>query len=68
MGLDQDTVPVPESTVDQWTYPPFSATIDKDNWIWGRGVADCQSLSLSLDSLQEMRKLIDLELEQVKTL
>lgn len=39
----QDVVPVNPSTVDQWTYPPFSAHQDKDGWIWGRGVADCKN-------------------------
>jgi len=53
-GIDQDTVPVPQSTESQWTYPPFSAHLDDDQWIWGRGVADCQlsflTKSVFLDS------------------
>lgn len=32
-----DVVPVPNATISRWTYPPFSGTIDKDGWIWGRG-------------------------------
>ncbi|KAJ6611029.1 hypothetical protein B0H10DRAFT_2224508 [Mycena sp. CBHHK59/15] len=30
----QDTVPVPEETIDRWTYPPFEGHVDTDGWIW----------------------------------
>jgi Gly-Xaa carboxypeptidase len=38
----QDVVPVPESTVEQWTYPPFSGFYDGKS-IWGRGASDCKN-------------------------
>ncbi|GAA5938609.1 M20 family metallopeptidase [Sporobolomyces koalae] len=39
----QDTVPVPAATESSWTYPPFSAHVDSEGWIWGRGTADCKN-------------------------
>ncbi|KAF8189622.1 hypothetical protein K438DRAFT_1832892 [Mycena galopus ATCC 62051] len=39
----QDTVPVPEETVERWIHPPFAGHIDSQGWIWGRGVADCKN-------------------------
>ncbi|KAK8011145.1 peptidase family M20/M25/M40 [Apiospora arundinis] len=39
----QDVVPVAESTIGQWTYPPFSGYYDGES-IWGRGAADCKNL------------------------
>ncbi|GAA5980377.1 hypothetical protein JCM5350_000964 [Sporobolomyces pararoseus] len=44
----QDTVPVPKATESSWTYPPFSAHLDSDNWIWGRGVADCKNTLIAI--------------------
>lgn len=38
----QDVVPVPESTVEQWKYPPFSGFYDGKN-VWGRGANDCKN-------------------------
>ncbi|KAF2689900.1 carboxypeptidase S [Lentithecium fluviatile CBS 122367] len=38
----QDVVPVPDSTVAQWTHPPFSGFFDGKN-IWGRGASDCKN-------------------------
>jgi Gly-Xaa carboxypeptidase len=35
----QDVVPVPESTIPTWTYPPFSGAFD-GTYIWGRGSSD----------------------------
>ncbi|GAA5853659.1 hypothetical protein JCM8547_007400 [Rhodosporidiobolus lusitaniae] len=53
----QDTVPVPDSTLSRWTYPPFDAHVDEEGWIWGRGTADCKntliSLFAALDKLME---------------
>ncbi|KAL6947264.1 hypothetical protein ACO0QE_002143 [Hanseniaspora vineae] len=41
----QDVVPVNPSTVDQWTYPPYSGAYDKEtDTIWGRGSFDCKNL------------------------
>ncbi len=39
----QDVVPVPEETLDQWTYPPFEGTIAEDK-VWGRGSLDCKNM------------------------
>ncbi|KAJ7927582.1 hypothetical protein B0H13DRAFT_1598716 [Mycena leptocephala] len=33
----QDTVPVPDNTVERWTHPPFEGHFDEKGWIWGRG-------------------------------
>ncbi|KAK3070582.1 hypothetical protein LTR53_010214 [Teratosphaeriaceae sp. CCFEE 6253] len=38
----QDVVPVPASTVDAWTHPPFSGFFD-GKFIWGRGSSDCKN-------------------------
>lgn len=43
----QDVVPVPEETVDQWKYPPFSGAVDGDR-IYGRGASDCKDLMMAL--------------------
>ena len=42
----QDVVPADETTLDQWTHPPFSGRIDEE-FIWGRGTLDikCQLIS-----------------------
>lgn len=34
--------------MDQWTYPPFSGTLDEDGWIWGRGAGDCKNTLVGL--------------------
>lgn len=34
-----DVVPVEESTLGEWTYPPFSGTV-RDGIVWGRGSVD----------------------------
>ncbi|KAH8674122.1 hypothetical protein BX600DRAFT_480198 [Xylariales sp. PMI_506] len=38
----QDTVPVAEDTLSQWTYPPFSGYFD-GTYINGRGAHDCKN-------------------------
>lgn len=38
----QDVVPVPDSTVGQWTHPPFSGFFDGRS-VWGRGASDCKN-------------------------
>jgi Gly-Xaa carboxypeptidase len=38
----QDVVPVPESTMPQWTHPPFDGVYD-GKYIWGRGASDCKN-------------------------
>ncbi|KAJ7309411.1 hypothetical protein DFH08DRAFT_974663 [Mycena albidolilacea] len=39
----QDTVPVPEETVERWTHPPFAGHIDTEGWVWGCGVVDSKN-------------------------
>lgn len=43
----QDVVPADETTLDQWTWPPFSGRI-VDGFIWGRGTLDikCQLVAI----------------------
>lgn len=43
----QDVVPAEATSLDQWTYPPFSGKI-AEGFIWGRGTLDikCQLISL----------------------
>ncbi|KAH8834869.1 carboxypeptidase S [Flagelloscypha sp. PMI_526] len=38
----QDVVPVEQSTVDEWTHPPYSGYYDGE-FIWGRGSSDDKS-------------------------
>lgn len=38
----QDVVPVPDSTVGSWTFPPFSGAYDGKH-VWGRGASDCKN-------------------------
>ena len=38
----QDVVPANKSSLDKWTYPPFSGTI-ADGYIWGRGTLDIKN-------------------------
>ncbi|KAF1994951.1 vacuolar carboxypeptidase-like protein Cps1 [Amniculicola lignicola CBS 123094] len=52
----QDVVPVPDSTVNQWTYPPFSGFYD-GKVIWGRGASDCKNQLISI--LSAIEALID---------
>ena len=39
----QDVVPVNPSTIDQWSYPPYSGHYDGE-FVWGRGASDCKSM------------------------
>ncbi|KAH8730770.1 hypothetical protein GQ44DRAFT_672622 [Phaeosphaeriaceae sp. PMI808] len=48
----QDVVPVPESTVKQWTHPPFSGHFD-GTFVWGRGANDCKNQLIGLLSAVE---------------
>jgi Gly-Xaa carboxypeptidase len=43
----QDVVPVPESTIDAWTFPPFDGVYD-GKYIWGRGASDCKSTLIAI--------------------
>lgn len=50
----QDVVPVPKSTVDAWTHPPFSGFFDGKS-IWGRGSTDCKNQLIAvLESVEEL--------------
>ncbi|KAL2817944.1 hypothetical protein BDW59DRAFT_182032 [Aspergillus cavernicola] len=50
----QDTVPVQEATLAEWTHPPWSGFVDEEN-IWGRGSIDCKSqLTAILDAVEEL--------------
>jgi len=43
----QDVVPAEETSLSQWTYPPFSGKI-ADGFIWGRGTLDIKNQLVSL--------------------
>ncbi|KAF2793286.1 carboxypeptidase S [Melanomma pulvis-pyrius CBS 109.77] len=43
----QDVVPVPDSTVNQWTHPPFSGHYD-GKFVWGRGSSDCKNQLIAI--------------------
>ncbi|KAH8878798.1 carboxypeptidase S [Thozetella sp. PMI_491] len=49
----QDVVPVAESTIDQWTHPPFSGHYDGEK-IWGRGAGDCKNVLIGLMEAVEL--------------
>ncbi|KAI0131947.1 vacuolar carboxypeptidase-like protein Cps1 [Xylariales sp. AK1849] len=61
----QDVVPVPDSTVNQWTYPPFSGTYD-GHFVWGRGSNDCKNTLIGILSAVEL--LIEAGFEPKRTL
>jgi Gly-Xaa carboxypeptidase len=44
----QDAVPVSKETLSRWTYSPFEGAIDeREEFVWGRGAADCKSLLMA---------------------
>jgi len=47
LAAHQDVVPAEETSLSQWTYPPFSGEI-ADGFIWGRGTLDIKSQLVSL--------------------
>ena len=52
----QDVVPVPKTTVDAWTHPPFSGYFDGER-IWGRGASDCKNQLVGiLEAAEELIK------------
>ncbi len=52
----QDVVPVPESTIDSWTQPPFAGVYD-GKYIWGRGASDCKNQLIAImESVEELLK------------
>ncbi|KAI1505672.1 peptidase family M20/M25/M40 [Biscogniauxia marginata] len=61
----QDVVPVAESTVGQWTYPPFSGVYD-GYYVWGRGSMDCKNNLIGI--LEAVELLIEAGFEPKRTL
>ncbi|KAI1400828.1 carboxypeptidase s [Hypoxylon fuscum] len=61
----QDVVPVADSTIDQWTYPPFSGYFDGKN-IWGRGSCDCKNNLIGI--LEAVELLVDAGFSPKRTL
>ena len=61
----QDVVPVPESTVEQWTYPPFGGVYDGE-YIWGRGASDDKTNLIGI--LEAVELLIDAGFRPQRTL
>lgn len=52
----QDVVPADPTTLDQWTYPPFSGEI-ADGFIWGRGTIDIKSqMTAALEAVENLLK------------
>ena len=49
----QDVVPVPASTVDSWTHPPWSGDYD-GKYIWGRGSSDCKNQLIAIMEVIEL--------------
>ena len=52
----QDVVPVLDSTVEQWTHPPFSGFYD-GKFVWGRGASDCKNQLMGI--LAAVEALVD---------
>ncbi|KAI0166918.1 carboxypeptidase S [Hypoxylon sp. FL1284] len=61
----QDVVPVAESTIDQWTHPPFSGYFD-GRFIWGRGSSDCKNNLIGI--MEAVELLIDAGFTPKRTL
>ncbi|KAI2780236.1 carboxypeptidase s [Daldinia loculata] len=61
----QDVVPVAESTIDQWTHPPFSGYFD-GHFIWGRGSSDCKNNLIGI--MEAVELLIDAGFKPKRTL
>ena len=61
----QDVVPVPDSTIEQWTYPPFGGVYDGE-YIWGRGASDDKTNLIGI--LEAVELLIDAGFKPQRTL
>ncbi|MEM5773643.1 MAG: M20/M25/M40 family metallo-hydrolase, partial [Anaerolineaceae bacterium] len=61
----QDVVPVAESSLDQWDYPPFSGAI-ADGYVWGRGAMDIKNQMITL--LDAAEYLLERDFEPQRTL
>lgn len=52
----QDVVPIQQSTLNQWTHPPYDGVYDGDR-LWGRGSSDCKNLLIGLlETVEELYK------------
>ncbi|KAF2805384.1 peptidase family M20/M25/M40 [Mytilinidion resinicola] len=60
----QDVVPVPESTITQWTHPPFSGFYD-GKYVWGRGSSDCKNQLIAV--MEAVELLIEAGFEPTRT-
>lgn len=61
----QDVVPVPQSTVAQWTHPPFSGYYD-GKFVWGRGASDCKNQLIGI--LEAVEALLEADFVPQRTL
>ncbi|KAI0884320.1 carboxypeptidase S [Annulohypoxylon maeteangense] len=61
----QDVVPVAESTIGQWTHPPYSGFFD-GRFIWGRGSSDCKNNLIGI--MEAVELLIDAGYQPARTL
>ncbi len=61
----QDVVPVAESSLDQWDYPPFSGAI-ADGFVWGRGSMDIKNQLITL--LDAAEYLLERDYQPVRTI
>ncbi|KAJ9094391.1 hypothetical protein QFC20_006893 [Naganishia adeliensis] len=52
----EDVVPVLPATLDKWTHPPFEGAVD-DQWVWGRGSADCKNQLMGI--MNAVEKLVE---------
>lgn len=61
----QDVVPVPESTILQWTHPPFDGVFDGTH-VWGRGASDCKNQLIA--ELEAIELLLDAGFKPKRTI
>ncbi|CAH6722350.1 carboxypeptidase S [[Candida] jaroonii] len=47
LNAHQDVVPVEETTIDQWSFPPFEG-VESNGFVYGRGVSDCKNLLIGI--------------------
>ncbi|KAF2716703.1 carboxypeptidase S [Polychaeton citri CBS 116435] len=61
----QDVVPVPDTTLDSWTHPPFDGVFD-GKYIWGRGSSDCKNQLIAI--LETMESLLEVDFKPRRTI
>lgn len=59
-----DVVPVEQSALDDWLYPPFSGAIE-DGYLWGRGTLDDKLAVFSI--LEAVERLLEEEYQPERT-